>query len=437
MRKIIVSFILWYLRFFAKVQLFKIRPTVIGVGGASGKTSLGGLIRLILIEKYEVLETAGKNSETGIPLSILHLKIQDYTYFEWLKIVLSAPLKVFFDWEKYEILVAEMGIDGPDEPKNMSYLLKIIKPKIGLLTNISFEHSVYFEKISKDKEKILELTKDQEQLLLKSLPGDGLAILNLDDENIRETTGIKASKFTVSSVKRDSDFFIENIGIAIESFTVNFFSKSKEYQIKIPRLLPSHYAYSLVMAIAVGQALGIKIEDSIKALEKNFILPPGRMSVFEGIKETTIIDSSYNNATLAPIIDLLDLLNRIAGKRRKVVIIGDMRELGVVSKSYHEKVARKLLDITDLVFLIGPLSAEFIAPILSKHKHNFYSFNTFSEAKKAIKDEIKKGDIILVKSSQNTLFLERVVEMILKNQSDVQKLARRGKFWDKIRKETR
>lgn len=436
MRKIIVKCVLFYLRIFAKIQLFKFSPIIVGVGGASGKSSLANLIFLIASQKFRIRETKGKNSESGIPLSILNLDVSNYTFFEWLQTLIMAPIKVIFDWEKYDILIAEMGIDSPLEPKNMEYLLKIIKPKIGVLTNISYEHSVYFEEVSKDKKKILELTSRQESLLLRSLPKEGCAVLNIDDIEINSVKGIKASKIRVSAEKKDSDFLIEKIDTDLKIFKVSFLFKSKKYQILIKKSLPEHFAYSEVLAIAVSYILGIEVNDSIEILQEKFSLPPGRLSIFDGKNNTTIIDSSYNNATLYPILDILELLKKIAGKRRKVAVIGDMRELGTISKIYHEKVAKKLLETTDLVFLIGPLTQKFIAPILSKNNHSFYSFNTFSDAKNTIERGIEKNDIILVKSSQNTLFLERVVEMLLKNSKDKEKLARRGAFWDKIRSKT-
>ena len=154
-----------------------------GVGGASGKTSLSNFLYIIFSKKYSVRQSKGKNSETGIPLDILRLGIHGYTYQEWFKIMVLAPLKVLFDFKKYDVYIAEMGIDSPLEPKNMSYLLKIIKPKIGVLTNISFEHSVYFDPLTSEKdfsqrgENILQLTARQECLLLTSIDEDATAIL--------------------------------------------------------------------------------------------------------------------------------------------------------------------------------------------------------------------------------------------------------------------
>ncbi len=436
MKKTLASIFLRYLRICARLQLLKFRPVIVGIGGASGKTSLTSLTSLVLRHKYKVLETKGKNSETGIPLSVLRLKMENYSLAEWIKVAVLAPLRVIFDWNRFEVLVAELGIDGPNEPKNMTYLLGIVKPKIAALTNISFEHSVYFESETKEKQKILDLTVREELRLLTSLPENGLAVLNVDDPNIRGAKGIKAAKIAVSAKEMISDFFIEKTEADIKNFRVYFIHKNNKYKVNIPQPLPDHYAYTIVMAISIGVRFGFDIPEAIEIIEKEFSLPPGRITLFKGKKDTVIIDSSYNNATLSPIIDLLDLLKRVSGKRRKVAIVGDMRELGIIAQDYHKKVAAKLLETTDLVLLIGPLMKKYAAPVLSKNNHKFLSFETFSEAKKNINEIIKENDIVLVKGSQNTLFLERIVEMLLLDPRDRSKLCRRGKFWDRIRAKT-
>lgn len=440
MRKILVKFVLLYFRVLAKVQLRKLNPIIIGVGGASGKTSLSGLIFLILKEKYKVRQGMGKNSETGLPLNILGISINNYSVFDWLKAFILAPFKVLFDWNNYDIYVAEMGIDGPFEPKNMSYLLKILKPQVGVLTNISLEHSQYFDTLVKDsnpeerEKEILALTAKEESLLITSLTKQQTAVINADDrETQKYLDKIKANVVSVSLNNSKADFFVQKVETSISNFKVNFYRNRKNYDIKLNIPLPSHYAYSFLLAIAVCSKLGFSEEEAIKALEKNFTLPPGRMSVFEGIKETLIIDSSYNNATLSPLLDILEMLKKIAGKRRKVVILGDMRELGTVSQRQHEIIAKKILETSDLAILIGPEMQKFVAPILKNNNFSFSAFPTFTNAKEEILKVIKSQDLILVKSSQNTLFLERVVEMLLKNPRDKEKLCRRGEFWDKKR----
>jgi len=131
----------------------------------------------------------------------------------------------------------------------------------------------------------------------------------------------------------------------------------KTTKLKIANPLPAHFGYSFLLTIAVAKAAGVSVTDSINSLENGFSLPPGRMSVFKGIKNTVLIDSSYNNATLVPMLDLLSFVAEVGKPRRRVGIIGDMRELGTMSKLVHEKVAEKILETLDLVILIGPLAS--------------------------------------------------------------------------------
>ncbi len=443
MKKRIAFIALNYLRILSNFQIKKIHPLIIGVGGASGKTSLCNFIYLIFAEKYKVKQGKGKNSETGIPLDILNLSPSDYSYSEWLKIFIKAPLKAILDHKKYDIYVAEMGIDSPVEPKNMSYLLKIIKPDIAVLTNISYEHSTYFDPLVTDEEfdnrgkGILELTSKQESLLLTSVSDKGWVVLNIDDENIRKIEPeVKARVLTISKKVRSSDFYIEEIKNFVDEFLIIFKHEGKRYKLKIDNPLPEHFAYTFLSAIAVAKAGGIRVDDAVSALEKDFYLPAGRMSFFKGIKDTIIIDSSYNNATLSPILDLLSFVKEVGKQRRRIGIIGDMRELGTMSRALHEEVGRKILETLDVAILIGPLSQQYILPILKRKHFPVFSFLNFSSARATIIDEVKPKDIILVKGSQNTLFLERAVEILLENPKDRDNLCRRGEYWDRIRAKT-
>ena len=428
------SFVLPYLRVLATAQLRKISPIIVGVGGASGKSSLSLLIASALSSKYKVKQGSGKNSETGIPLDILGIDPGNYTVLDWIRIILTSFLGIFLNWKQYDVYICEMGIDGPNEPKNMSYLLKIVKPEVATLTNIAFEHSVYFAGSEKE---ILNKTAEQEMLLLKSLAGSGLAIVNIDDPIIeRESALLTARKSSISTEKEIADFYADNIEVSLDKFSFSVKHLGETYKLKVERPLPDHYARSFLAALSIALNLGISISDAIANLERNFKLPPGRLSVFDGIKNTTIIDSSYNNATLPPILDVLDLLKKVSGERRKVAILGDMRELGSVSAKIHKIVAEKLVKTCNLAILIGPQMKEHVAPVLKADKVDFLSFETFTQARESILDSIKEKDVILVKGSQNTLFLERAVEMLLKNSTDKAKLCRRGEFWDRKREES-
>lgn len=442
MKKLFIPFVLWYLRTAAKLQLRKIHPVIIGVAGSSGKSSLARLLDAVLRPVYAVSTTKEKNSETGIPMHILGLHFE-FSYTAWIKALFLIPFRLLFYFPKYKVLIAEMGIDSPVEPKNMSYLLKIVQPTIGMVTNVSLEHSVYFDpfvtastEVERESE-VLRLTADQELLLLKSLPRDGAAIVNLDDAYIKDSMqDIQARMVTISTQNSHADLFVKKITISDKVFQMTVVWREKDYQLSLKQPLPSFYAYEFLFALATALSLDMPLSQAIDSLQQYFSLPPGRFSLFAGIKHTTIIDSSYNNATLEPLVGILEMLRFVAGRRRKVAIIGDMRELGSQSRKSHEALANKLMHTVDEVILIGPLLKNYAEPILKRKKFPYQSFLTFTDAKQAITDTIKENDLILVKGSQNTLFLERVVEMLLAHGEDVAKLCRRGEFWDKKRAET-
>ncbi len=439
MKNLFVKLFLFYIRYFAKIQLKKINPVVIGIGGASGKSSTALLIGKVLGSKFSIKEGKGKNSETGIPLNILDINVDNYTFKEWFKVLLLSPLRILTNNKKYEFLVLEMGIDSPKSPKNMEYLLSIVTPNVGLLTNIEIEHSLNFDNLIneedeiKRRDQILNLTAKEEGKLLKSIDSSGTSIVNLDDKNIKNLLPLKSKTVTISAIDKNADFYISSIQITEKSFTMNFIFLKDRYSLNIERPLPKYFAHSLMEVIATVFVCKFSINDALKLVEENFSLPPGRFSIFEGIKDTLIIDSSYNSS-LSAAKGAIEVMREIK-KGRKVGILGDMRELGTLSRIQHLELAKVIYKNLDFAILIGPLMNEYVAPVLDKNNFKYKSFETFKDAKDFIESLINREDVILVKASQNTLYLERVVEMLLKNKSDEEFLPRRGSFWNRKRRE--
>jgi len=438
----LIKFILLILRVSAKIQLKKINPIIIGIAGSSGKSSTTLISAHIFRNSATIKQSGGKNSETGIPLNILNIKLEDYSVFTWIRVVLLIPFRILFDWRKYKYYIVEMGIDSPFPPKNMAYLLKIIKPRVGVVTNVSLEHSLNFDVLVKDEEisvrkaKILELTAKEELGLLKALGKEDTSVVNLDDLKTKQALPeIRSKIISVSKKDKSADFFLDGMKLSLKDFKLSFRHKEKLYELKINRPLPSHYGYSILISIATA-SIFMEVKDIINFLEKDFSIPPGRFSVFKGINDSTIIDSSYNNATLEPITDILEFVKEAGDKRRKLAVVGDMRELGSMTQDAHKLLAHKLMENLDEVILIGPALEKYTAPVLRDHRFNFRSFKTFTDAKYFIHQAIAPNDLVLVKGSQNTLLLERVVDMLLLDSSDKENLCRRGKYWDYKRQST-
>ncbi|MFH1546883.1 MAG: UDP-N-acetylmuramoyl-tripeptide--D-alanyl-D-alanine ligase [bacterium] len=449
LKQIFGSAVLIYLRILSKVQLSKIKPIIIGLTGSTGKTSLRDASKLVLEVKYKVKVSEKANSESGIPLDILGLHMNNYSIFDWIRVCLLAPVMLLINWERYDIYLVEMGVDSPRSPKNMSYLLKIVTPRVGVLLNVSAVHSEQYDylvpnSVSGDEryEKILDLIAQEKGKLLKSLNLEGYAIGNIDDKRVQKVLSESQSHRISFGKQGDSDVRITSVNQHKDTFCTKLSIDGKNYSICLENTyLPEAYAYTFAGAMAVGYVLKVDLDKASNALSK-YKIPAGRMSVFKGIKDSIIIDSSYNSSKMS-VFEAFDLTEQLSNKDKSKVILalGDMREMGEETKHEHEEIAERAVKIADRMVLVGPYMKYYFLPkaiSLGFIKDNIFTFEKSSEAAEFIKDIlIKKGDVVLAKGSQNTIFMENVVEKLLANPRDVEKLCRREKYWDKMREEYR
>lgn len=435
MRQKIGSIVLAYLRFWAKLKLKQnVDATVVGITGSAGKTSTRLAVASILATVGLVKHSAHANSESGISLNILGLTPRDYSTFDWLRMIWQAPW-CLLKREGFDYYVAEMGIDSPTPPKNMEYLLSIVRPKIGVLLNAGLVHGANFDHLVpagvRDREvAITRLIAAEKFKMLASLPPDGVAIWNCDQPELEELTHkLKCRQLTVGRSVR-AMVRIMGTNVSASGFEMTIKYKGKEYALKIVDLLPDHYGLTLAMAIAVGVAVGVKIDDAVSALA-TYRAPAGRMRVFEGINNTHLLDSSYN-ASPGSMQDALVTLAKVAPKGKRVVVLGDMRELGEVTEVAHRELAKQVVKYADQVILFGPQLKKYTLPYLQEQKFPVEHFETIIELTKYLQREVKEK-WILFKGSQNTILLERAVETMLANPEDKKLLCRRGEYWDGVR----
>lgn len=418
--------LLIYIRLLANLQLWKYKAlnknfTVIGISGSAGKTSTMLAVYAILKDKYRCKYSYKANSETGIPLNILGLQIKDYTKLEWMKLLFLSLYKLITNWEIYDIYIVEMGVDSIKEPKNMKYLLKIVKPDIAIFLNVTATHFENYESSGiTSKEDVINLIAADKSLLIKSLPKSGLAILNTDDPRVAASKELAICPVILLSSKDFKD------------------------KIEIPgHILPSHYQYTFNLALAICEYFKIDRKEAINNLVNNFHIEAGRCSLFEGINNSLIIDSSYNSSK-EPLMDMIDLLNEqsLTNHSIRIAVLGDMRELGTASKSEHEDVAEYAFGKVDVFFLVGPCMKEYVIPKLESlgfNKDKIFWFDKTGDCASKLSLYLKEFNdtkIILVKGSQNTIFLELVVEKLLLHKEDIKYLCRRGAFWDRKRSHT-
>ena len=429
---LIKQIIQWKLKILARLVLKKYRPKIVGITGSVGKTSTKEAIYTVLSSKFRVWKNIKNyNNELGVPLSILGAESGYKNPLAWLGVFFKALGLLLIRSRKYpEILVLEMGADKPGDIK---YLTKLAPCHVGVITAIGHVHEEFFgslEKIIKEK-----------QIIVAHLKKDDWAVLNADDALVMETKNkikskiltfgfsegaeVKAAELAVSAGPSRDPW----VDVQINGLSFKLFYKGSSIPVFLPSVLGEHQVYSALAAAAVGLALGMNGAD-ISAALKNYKSPPGRMNLISGIKHTSIIDDTYNSSPMAARA-ALNVLKKINVSGRKLVVFGDMLELGKFTESGHREVGEAVPGVADILVTVG-VKAKFIADEAEKRglpKDKIRSFDNTYEAGKYIQEVLQQGDIILVKGSQGAR-MERVVkELMAEPQRAKELLTRQGEEW--------
>lgn len=438
MKNLLKNIVITYFTLLAWIKLtLKFKGEIIGIAGCYGKSSAVNLVEELLSKEFRVFSTnfkdKGLNSESGIPFAILGIYPDKYDIKDWLRYLIKATKNIFHPLE-YDFLILEMGVDKPGD---MNHLTRFFRPDIAILLNSNHTHSANFKELQRITLKSYEKLIAHENGYIFER-AKKVIFYNLEDpEVISQIERFKGQKkFGFSTITNAN---IIKFSPTLEGTEIHFQYKKNMLIAKYKEPLLEEYKSTLELIIKLADYFNIKKENLLSTIE-TFKLPPGRCSLFKGIKNINIIDSSYNSS-LVPAISALILLQKISPKR-KIAILGDMRELGELSESDHNKLAFIATKTVDIVITIGPLMKKYFAQqfkIFKKQKQEIFVFEKTKDALKFIrKDDYKffqEGDTVLVKGSQNTLFLEIIVEDLLKDKSEASKLCRRDRHYEEKRKD--
>ncbi|MFC1599651.1 UDP-N-acetylmuramoyl-tripeptide--D-alanyl-D-alanine ligase [Patescibacteria group bacterium] len=420
MKTLLRKIVLKKLEILARIKLRRMNAKVIGVTGSVGKTTCKDAIYDVLSKKYRVLKNKKSfNSEFGLPLTILHQDSGFGSAKEWMGILWRGFVRTFFVEDKYDYLILEMGVDKPGD---MDFLVGLAKPNIAIITAIKPVHldDAQFknvEEIFKEKSKICN---DAE-----------VCLVNHDDQYISKLQ--KENVHTYGS-KNHVDYRVKNFEQTEEGIEFDVENNGNSYQFYAP-LYGQYWTASLMPAIVLGFTEGVGINDIIDAIE-NYKLPPGRLSLIEGQKESLILDSTYNAAPegVKESLKVLDFFGKNRNKRR-VCVLGNMNELGEFSKELHEEVGAEIPQNCDLLLTVGE-DVRYAASSANKHgmdSSKIKSFPSAKEAAKYYKEIMNFGDIVLVKGSQNKVRLEIFVKALMKHPDKAKELlVRQGEKWQNI-----
>lgn len=319
---------------------------IIGITGSYGKTSCKNIV-------YDILST--NNNVLMSPKSI--------NTFNGLMMVINNKLDKLDD-----IFIAELGAYVVGEIKS---LCKLVTPTVGILTNIGQAH--------------LETFKTQENVqtakfeLIESLPKNGLAILNSDDEYQRNYKIKNEVNKVWIGINNDADFKACNIKQSPNgmSFEVEFSDLGKKIEFKT-KLLGYNNVYNILSAIALGYNLGIEMKSLQISVEN--IRPIEHRLEMKKYKHINIIDDAYNSNPVGSKM-ALDVLDLMPGK--KIIVTPGMIELGKEQYNKNFEFGESISKVCDEVILIGEQQTKPIYDGLIKHKYNNKKIVIFNDVKEA------------------------------------------------------
>ena len=318
---------------------------VVGITGSYGKTSSKNILNEILSSKY-ITRPTPKNFNTPYGLMITINNYMDK-----------------FD----QILIAEMGAYVRGEIKE---LCDFVKPKYGILTIIGQAHMESFgsqENIQKAKFELIE-----------SLPEDGIAILNMDDElqvNYPLKNKVKVKWIAIDNKK--ADVYATNLKCGRNGMEFDCHYKDNEVHLET-RLLGSYNVYNILAGVALGLELGVNIND-IKSSVLSLKSTEHRLEL-KKVGDIYMLDDAYNSNPVGA-SGALDVLKDMYGTR--VVVTPGMIELGQLEEEKNYEFGKKIATSADYVILIGENKTKVIykALIDSKFdKENIFVLNNVSDA---------------------------------------------------------
>jgi UDP-N-acetylmuramoyl-tripeptide--D-alanyl-D-alanine ligase len=335
---------------------------LIGVTGSAGKTTTKEAIAHVLAARFRVLKSEGNlNNHFGLPLTLLKLE------------------------PEFDVAVIEMGMSHAGE---IRALAKIAQPEIGVVTNVAPVHLEFFDSLGGIARAKYEL--------VESLPANGVAVLNADDEYVSQFGRGFKGKVVLYGTRSTADVCAENIvSRGVEGSEFDLVIGAVREHVKLA-LVGEHNVLNALAAVAVGVERGMKPSEAAAALSDLHAAEKRGQVLHMG--NITIINDCYNSnpKALAAMVDSLALMPA----QRRIVVAGEMLELGPAGEEMHRQsgahIAEKKIDL--LLGVRGLAQTMVEAANDGTTRAQFVA--SAEEAGQWLAREARDGDVVLLKASR-------------------------------------
>lgn len=341
--------------------------------------------------------SAGKTTTKAFLASILRTRLNVFESKDYWNTTDHTKKHAELITDAHDAVVLEYGMAYPGV---ISEHCNILQPNISIVTNIGLAHVGNFDGK-------IEGVAHAKSELIHGMNQSGLLIVNADDDNSRllETKNFKGKMLTVG-IHKPADYQAKNVQYNKEGMQFKLTLQGQEITIFIP-ILGEHHIYNALNAIAVADQLGLTPQQIKRGA--NFKKPPRRLTLYHCRQQITVIDDTVHSHPQGARA-AIDVLKNIA-KKRKVAIIGQMRELGDLREAEYKKlgayIAEQKIDVLITYGFrteeIGAAAVE--AGLAARQVHHFVNKEKLH---KLLDRLVKRGDTILVKGASKTNMFETV-----------------------------
>lgn len=352
----------------------KFNIPVVAITGSNGKTTTKDLTAAVLSGKYNVLKTqANYNNEIGLPYTLLQLD------------------------GSYDIAVVEMGMRGLGQIKELT---DIANPTMGVITNVGETHMELLGSI----ENIAKAKGEMAQ----AIEIGGNVILNADDEHVSKMNLLTKARPIYFGINHAADikaFEIQTNDDGTTEFDAIVGDKIAHFCLN---MIGKHNVYNCLAALAVGYACGLTVEEMQKGLAD--FKPTAMRFEYKRIGNFNFINDAYNASPMSTKA-ALENLEKVA-KSRKILVMGDMFELGSVEEKAHADIGVLAAKLgIDIVITRGELT-HFTAKAASENGvEQVYECATHEAAVKVLKEKLQAEDTVLFKGSHG-MHMEKIIELL-------------------------
>lgn len=392
----------------------KYKFQIVAVAGSVGKTSTKLAIARTLhaAGKQVRFQEGNYNVRLTVPLVLFGRPLPSLlNLFAWIKIFAKNELTIMHGYT-YDVAVLELGTDRPGEMAKFAYL----KPDIAVLTSVAPEHMENFGSLEMVAEEELLVASYSKQVLI-----------NASDVSLEYRKG--KNFVTFGTVDTSLTYCAKAVDERANGQRIAMTYQGAPLLTADVQFLGSQGRKVVLAAAAVSHMLAVEVAAISQALAQ---LRPfaGRLQVLKGVNDSVLLDDSYN-ATPTSVQAALTVLTSMRAPQR-IAILGSMNELGDFSIDAHKAIGISLQPATiDLVVTIGADANDYIATAAKENGCDVKTFHNPRKAGEFVKSKILRNAVVLVKGSQNGVFSEEALKVLLADSTDSSRLVRQSSYWMK------